>query len=151
MVYEKLFALQRAHETVEQELCDVRRREFELDRFDIAAAGFHFFTEAGTALEGFNEQRRRKHGGGDRHHNGNAEDALIYDAAGQADATWTLVPKHEWDVAAGAALVKAAGGVYWSPEGSVPQFNAARPKLTGLLAAPGGLEAPIRSFLQSGD
>jgi len=72
-------------------------------------------------------------------------------AAGLADANWTLVPKHEWDVAAGAALIKAAGGAYWSPEGSVPQFNAARPKLTGLIAAPGGLEAPIRSFLQSSD
>ena len=26
-------------------------------------------------------------------------------AAGLDDATWTLVPKHEWDVAAGAALL----------------------------------------------
>lgn len=72
-------------------------------------------------------------------------------AAGLADATWTLVPKHEWDVAAGAALVRAAGGVYWSPDGSVPRFNAARPKLTGLLAAPAGLEAPIRAYLRSGN
>src|SRR5262249_10541405 len=31
-------------------------------------------------------------------------------AAGLVDATWTLVPKHEWDVAAGVALVLAAGG-----------------------------------------
>ena len=31
-------------------------------------------------------------------------------AAGLADATWTLAPKHEWDVAAGVALVLAAGG-----------------------------------------
>ena len=31
-------------------------------------------------------------------------------AAGVADATWTLAPKHEWDVAAGVALVLAAGG-----------------------------------------
>ena len=29
-------------------------------------------------------------------------------AAGLADATWTLVPKNEWDVAGGAALVAAA-------------------------------------------
>src|ERR1700683_2036550 len=29
-------------------------------------------------------------------------------AAGLADATWTLVPKHEWDIAAGAALVNSA-------------------------------------------
>ena len=32
-------------------------------------------------------------------------------AAGQADGTWTLVPKSEWDVAAGTALVRAAGRV----------------------------------------
>ena len=31
-------------------------------------------------------------------------------AAGLADATWTLVPKHEWDVAAGVALVLSGGG-----------------------------------------
>jgi myo-inositol-1(or 4)-monophosphatase len=31
-------------------------------------------------------------------------------AAGIADATWTLCPKHEWDVAAGVALVESAGG-----------------------------------------
>ena len=28
-------------------------------------------------------------------------------SAGLADATFTLTPKHEWDVAAGAALVKS--------------------------------------------
>ena len=31
-------------------------------------------------------------------------------AAGRADLTFTLVPKNEWDVAAGAALVLSAGG-----------------------------------------
>jgi myo-inositol-1(or 4)-monophosphatase len=55
-------------------------------------------------------------------------------AAGLADGTWTLVPKHEWDVAAGTALVRAAGGVVRVRDGSVPRFNRARPKLDGLLA-----------------
>jgi fructose-1,6-bisphosphatase/inositol monophosphatase family enzyme len=31
-------------------------------------------------------------------------------SAGLADATWTLSPKHEWDIAAGVALVTSAGG-----------------------------------------
>src|SRR6266852_7215650 len=31
-------------------------------------------------------------------------------AAGLADITFTLIPKHEWDVAGGAALVASAGG-----------------------------------------
>lgn len=55
-------------------------------------------------------------------------------AAGQADATWTLVPKSEWDVAAGVALVHAAGGeartLAWSP----PRFNREPPVLDGLVA-----------------
>ena len=32
-------------------------------------------------------------------------------AAGLADATWTLCPKHEWDSAAGVVLVLAGGGI----------------------------------------
>jgi len=68
-------------------------------------------------------------------------------AAGRADATWTLVPKHEWDVAAGAALVAAAGGEVWTPEGPPPTFNRARPLFTGLLAAPPSLAGAIRAYL----
>jgi len=61
-------------------------------------------------------------------------------AAGLADATWTLVPKHEWDVAAGAALVTAAGGVVKTLEGEAPIFNRPRPRLSGLLAFASGKE-----------
>ena len=39
-------------------------------------------------------------------------------AAGLADATFTLSPKHEWDIAAGAALVEAAGGYVSLPDGT---------------------------------
>ena len=53
-------------------------------------------------------------------------------AAGLVDATWTLTPKHEWDVAAGVALVRAAGGVVFPEEA----FNRPKPKLTSLIAAP---------------
>jgi len=55
-------------------------------------------------------------------------------AAGLADATWTLVPKHEWDVAAGVALVRAGGGIVSTPDGSALLFNRPKPKLSGLLA-----------------
>ena len=68
-------------------------------------------------------------------------------AAGLTDATWTLVPKHEWDVAAGAALVLAAGGAVFTPEGGEPSFNRSEPRLTGLVAAPLGLVEPIRRYL----
>jgi myo-inositol-1(or 4)-monophosphatase len=69
-------------------------------------------------------------------------------AAGLSDATWTLVPKHEWDVAAGTALVRAAGGVVWIPGGSEPMFNQRVPKLRGLVAAPASLAGSIRRFLE---
>ena len=55
-------------------------------------------------------------------------------AAGLADATWTLVPKHEWDVAAGTALVQAAGGVVKNLDGSPVTFNCRKPWLPGLIA-----------------
>jgi myo-inositol-1(or 4)-monophosphatase len=69
-------------------------------------------------------------------------------AAGLADATWTLVPKHEWDVAAGTALVSAAGGEVWTLDGSAPRFNNAKPLFRGLLAAPAGLAGPIKAYLR---
>ncbi len=69
-------------------------------------------------------------------------------AAGLTDATWTLVPKHEWDVAAGTALVLAAGGAVWIPHGAGPRFNRERPLLPGLAACAAGLERPIREFLE---
>lgn len=60
-------------------------------------------------------------------------------ACGRADATWTLVPKHEWDVVAGTALVGAAGGRVLTSDGHPPRFNQASPRLPGLLAMGPGL------------
>lgn len=68
-------------------------------------------------------------------------------AAGLADATWTLVPKNEWDVAAGTALVRAAGGAVWRPDGEPLKFNQANTLLPGLLATPAALEQPVRDYL----
>ncbi len=68
-------------------------------------------------------------------------------AAGLADATWTLVPKHEWDVAAGAALVLAAGGVVLGWDGKPPEFNRADPKMRGFVAAAPGVAEDVRSLL----
>jgi myo-inositol-1(or 4)-monophosphatase len=56
-------------------------------------------------------------------------------AAGRADATWTLVPKHEWDVAAGVALVLAAGGAVRAGAPEEERFNRREPRLTRLVAA----------------
>ena len=54
--------------------------------------------------------------------------------AGMADATWTLQPKHEWDVAGGAAIVRAVGGVVTDPDGAEVLFNQPSPKLPGFVA-----------------
>ncbi len=69
-------------------------------------------------------------------------------ACGECDATWTLVPKHEWDVAAGVALVLAAGGSVFTIDGSPVVFNRPKPKLSGMIATAPGLAGPISEFLQ---
>src|SRR5689334_4358536 len=69
-------------------------------------------------------------------------------AAGLADATWTLVPKHEWDVAAGTALVQAAGGIVRNLDGSPVTFNSHKPLLPGLIAAGPNLYSEISRLLK---
>jgi len=64
-------------------------------------------------------------------------------AAGLADATFTLTPKHEWDVAAGAALVAAAGGFVCRPDGSALLCNQRDPLLPGLLAGSSALHEEL--------
>ena len=69
-------------------------------------------------------------------------------AAGLADATWTLVPKNEWDVAAGVALVLAAGGQVYEPNGTPRQFNQRDPLLSGLVAHPPCLEKDVKAAIE---
>jgi myo-inositol-1(or 4)-monophosphatase len=68
-------------------------------------------------------------------------------AAGRADATWTRSPKHEWDIAAGSALVAAAGGVVRSLNGSELRFNNPSPLFPGLLACGPGLQLKLNPWL----
>lgn len=56
-------------------------------------------------------------------------------AGGRAAATFTVVPKSEWDVAAGAALVRAAGGRVSFLDGAEPAFNQEDPVFPNLVAA----------------
>lgn len=55
-------------------------------------------------------------------------------SAGLADITFTLTPKNEWDVAAGAALVESAGGFVRTLENTPLRCNHRDPLLSGLLA-----------------
>ena len=65
-------------------------------------------------------------------------------AAGLVDATWTVVPKSEWDVAAGCALVRAAGGVVTLADGTEPRFNQAKPVFPNFVAGAPSLAERIR-------
>ena len=64
-------------------------------------------------------------------------------SAGLADATFTLTPKNEWDVAAGAALVQSAGGFVCTLEGSPLRCNNKSTLISGLLACGRGLREEL--------
>jgi myo-inositol-1(or 4)-monophosphatase len=70
-------------------------------------------------------------------------------AAGLADATWTLTPKHEWDVAAGVALVEAAGGFTRTITDVALTFNSRSPLLPGLVASGQALSRSVMAFVKS--
>jgi len=50
-------------------------------------------------------------------------------AAGEADATFTINPRSEWDVAAGHALVRAAGGDFTTRDGVPIPYNQPSPRV----------------------
>ncbi len=56
-------------------------------------------------------------------------------ACAEADASFALKPKWEWDIAAGALLVSEAGGIVTDPLGTPLTFNSAEAKVCGFLAA----------------
>ena len=68
-------------------------------------------------------------------------------SAGLADLTFTLVPKNEWDVAAGAALVESAGGWTLKLDHSPFCCNQKNPLISGLLAGGPFLKDPLRALL----
>jgi len=67
-------------------------------------------------------------------------------AVGRADATWTRRPKNEWDVAAGVALVLAAGGTV-ATQPSPLLFNRRVPRFQSVLALRPGARQLFGGFL----
>jgi myo-inositol-1(or 4)-monophosphatase len=65
-----------------------------------------------------------------------------------ADITFTLTPKHEWDVAAGAALVVSAGGYVGTLDNSPLICNNRKPWLPGLIACGPHLRTPLLALLE---
>jgi myo-inositol-1(or 4)-monophosphatase len=70
-------------------------------------------------------------------------------AAGLDDATFTLTPKNEWDIAAGVALVLSSGGFARPLHRDAFAFNGRSPLLPGLIACGSGLREPLTEFLAS--
>jgi myo-inositol-1(or 4)-monophosphatase len=69
--------------------------------------------------------------------------------AGMADATWTLVPKNEWDVAGGAAIVHAAGGVTVDPDGKPVRFNQSDTLMPGFVATRADLIGDVMDLIRA--
>jgi myo-inositol-1(or 4)-monophosphatase len=69
-------------------------------------------------------------------------------AAGLADVTFTLTPKNEWDVVAGAALVQSAGGFVSTLEKNDLTANRRDPLLSGLLASGPFLKAQLLALVE---
>jgi myo-inositol-1(or 4)-monophosphatase len=64
-------------------------------------------------------------------------------AAGLADATILFGPKHEWDIAGGAAIVEGAGGRISDPWGGDLVFNNPAPSTPGGVVAAGATLHPL--------
>jgi len=69
-------------------------------------------------------------------------------SAGLADITFTLTPKNEWDVAAGAALVLSAGGFVATLNGHPFSANHRNPLLSGLIASGPHLRNDLLTLLE---
>jgi myo-inositol-1(or 4)-monophosphatase len=69
-------------------------------------------------------------------------------SAGLADITFTLTPKNEWDVVAGAALVQSAGGFVSTLDKSALTANHHDPLISGLLASGPFLKDPLLNLLE---
>jgi myo-inositol-1(or 4)-monophosphatase len=69
-------------------------------------------------------------------------------SAGLADVTFTLTPKNEWDVAAGAALVLSAGGFVATLDHAPLRCNNKNPLISGLLACGPGLREELLAAVE---
>lgn len=68
-------------------------------------------------------------------------------AAGLAEATFTPRPRSEWDIAAGVAIVEAAGGRCSDKNAAPYRFNQPKPLVDGILASNGHLHQPLLDLM----
>jgi len=70
-------------------------------------------------------------------------------AAADADATFTLSPKNEWDICSSACVIECAGGRVTDLEGRALRFNQPNPTLPGVVATNGLLHDALLARLGS--
>ena len=80
---------------------------------------------------------------------GSAAYKLARVSAGLADITFTLTPKNEWDVAAGAALVLSGGGFVTTLDNNPLRANNRNPLLSGLITGGPNLREDLLALLAS--
>lgn len=68
-------------------------------------------------------------------------------AAGKADATFSLGPKNEWDIAAGVLLVQEAGGVVTDKKGQPFLFNQEKVLVNGIVATSAAAQACVAKLV----
>ncbi|MHB9145046.1 MAG: 3'(2'),5'-bisphosphate nucleotidase CysQ [Symbiobacteriia bacterium] len=69
-------------------------------------------------------------------------------AAGRGDATWSLGPKNEWDIAAGVLLVQEAGGSVTDKAGRAFRFNQPNTLVNGIVATSAGAHDKVLQLLR---
>jgi myo-inositol-1(or 4)-monophosphatase len=75
--------------------------------------------------------------------------ALALVAVGRVQATITLEPENEWDLAAGLLLIEESGGSMTDGAGRPFHFNQPTPKFHGVIALAGSADQKLQNLLRS--
>jgi myo-inositol-1(or 4)-monophosphatase len=75
--------------------------------------------------------------------------ALALVAAGRVQATFTIEPENEWDLAAGVLLIHESGGTISDAAGKPVIFNQPTPRFRGVIAVAATADKDLRANLQT--
>ena len=75
--------------------------------------------------------------------------ALALVAAGRVQATFTIEPENEWDLAAGVLLIEESGGAISDAAGKPFVFNQPTPRFRGVIAVAATSDKDLRANLQA--
>jgi myo-inositol-1(or 4)-monophosphatase len=75
--------------------------------------------------------------------------SLALVAAGRIQATFTVEPENEWDLAAGVLLLQESGGTIADAEGRAFIFNQPTPRFRGVIAVAATAREDLRQLLQA--